>query len=188
MLRWLGLGADELRALLEPVVLAERGRVAFADLPTWSPPAGADAQQALCDHLVATLAAEGFDVLVLDCSVPGSGVAVARVVVPGLEVEIMSYGRIGERGTADLLARGDGRTGLHGIVGLGVPGAPGVPATAAPVHLSAAATERLGGPAWLDRAAVDRVVGALYPLYREPALHAAAVARERGWTAEGGTR
>nr|WP_240895333.1 YcaO-like family protein [Kineococcus siccus] len=188
MLHWLELGADELRALLEPVVLAEHGRVDFAALPTWSAPAGTDEQQALCEHLVATLEAEGLDVLVLDCSDAAHGVAVARVVVPGLEVEIMSYGRIGERGTADLLARGDGRTGLHGIVGLGVPGAPGVPATAAPVHLTAAATERLGGPAWLDRAAVDRVVGELYPLYREPALHAAAVARQRGWTASGGAR
>ncbi|NIZ91459.1 YcaO-like family protein [Kineococcus rubinsiae] len=189
MLRWLGLGADELRALLEPVVLAERSRVPFTSLPTWSAPAGSDPQRALCDHLVATLEAEGFDVLVLDCSDDEqAGVAVARVVVPGLEVEIMSYGRIGERGAADLLARGDGRTGLHGIVGLGVPGAAGVPGTAAPVHLSDAAAQRLGGPVWLDRAAVDRVVGDLYPLYREPALHAAAVARERGWTPAGGTR
>ncbi|WP_432572829.1 YcaO-like family protein [Kineococcus sp. SYSU DK005] len=183
MLRWLGMDAAGLRALLEPVVLAERTRVRFDSLPTWSAPPGADEQEALAAHLVGLLRERGFDVLVLDCSKPGSGVSVARVVVPGLEVEIVSYGRIGERGVADLLARGDGRTGLHGIVGLGAPGEAGVPATAAPVHLTAAARERLGGPAWLDRAATDRVLGELYPLYREPALHAAAVARERGWGA-----
>ncbi|WP_432490851.1 YcaO-like family protein [Kineococcus gypseus] len=183
MLRWLAMEAGQLRALLEPVVLAERSRVRFDSLPTWSAPAGADEQEALAEHLVALLREQGFDVLLLDCSRPGSGVSVARVVVPGLEVETMSYGRVGERGVADLLARGDGRTGLHGLVGLGAPGEPGVPATAAPVHLSDAARERLGGPAWLDRAAVDRVLGELYPLYREPALHAAAVARARGWGA-----
>ncbi|WP_432537813.1 YcaO-like family protein [Kineococcus arenarius] len=183
MLRWLSMDAAQLRELLEPVVLAERSRVRFDSLPTWSAPAGADEQEALAQHLVGLLRERGFDVLVLDCSRPDDGVAVARVVVPGLEVEIMSYGRIGERGVADLLARGDGRTGLHGIAGLGAPGEGGVPATAAPVHLTGAARERLGGPAWLDRAAIGRVLGELYPLYREPALHAAAVARAKGWDA-----
>jgi ribosomal protein S12 methylthiotransferase accessory factor len=42
------------------------------------------------------------------------------------------------------------------------------------VHLTAAATDRLGGPAWLDVAAVQRAVGALYPLYREPGHHTVA--------------
>ncbi|GAA0306989.1 YcaO-like family protein [Kineococcus aurantiacus] len=181
MLGWLQRDAAQLRALLEPVVLAERSRRRFDTLPTWDAPEGADEQQALAAHLVGLLRERGFDVLVLDCS--HGDVAVARVVVPGLEVEIVSYGRIGERGLSDLLERGDGRTGLHGIVGLGVPGAAGVPATAAPVHLTDAARERVGGPAWLDRAALDRVLGDLYPLYREPALHAAAVARAKGWTA-----
>ncbi|WP_432510530.1 YcaO-like family protein [Kineococcus sp. SYSU DK001] len=183
MLGWLERDAAQLRGLLEPVVLAERSRRRFDTLPTWSAPEGADEQQALAAHLVGMLREKGFDVLVLDCSDAAGGVAVARVVVPGLEVEIVSYGRIGERGLTDLLARGDGRTGLHGIVGLGAPGAAGVPATAAPVHLTDAARERVGGPAWLDRAALDRVLGDLYPLYREPALHAAAVARAKGWTA-----
>lgn len=183
MLRWLGMGSDELRALLEPTVLARRSTVAFTDLPTWRAPEGADEQAALRGHLVGALEAEGLDVLVLECSEPGADVAVVRMIVPGLEVEIMSYGRIGERGVADLLARGDGRTGLHGIVGLGAPGEPGVPGTAVRVHLTDDAEQRLGGPAWLDRAAVDRVVGPdLYPLYREPALHAAAVARAQGWS------
>ena len=32
--------------------------------------------------------------------------------------------------------------------------------------------ERLGGPAWLDTGAIDRIVGPLYALYREPESHA----------------
>lgn len=182
MLRWLDMSSDELRVLLEPTVLSRRSSVAFTDLPTWQAPEGTDEQSALRAHLVDALAAEGLDVLVLDCSEPGADVAAVRVIVPGLEVETMSYGRIGERGVADLLARGDGTVGLHAIVGLGSPGDPGVPDTAVTVHLTDAARQRLGGPAWLDRAAIDRVVGEdLYPLYREPALHAAAVARAEGW-------
>jgi len=55
-------------------------------------------------------------------------------------------------------------------VGLGEPPHAG----AAPVALTAEGRARLGGPAWLDRAAVDRTVGELYPLYREPARHALA--------------
>jgi ribosomal protein S12 methylthiotransferase accessory factor len=42
------------------------------------------------------------------------------------------------------------------------------------VHLTADAQERLGGPAWFDRAGADRRVGALYALYREPGRHTVA--------------
>jgi ribosomal protein S12 methylthiotransferase accessory factor len=41
------------------------------------------------------------------------------------------------------------------------------------VQLSADAEARLGGPAWLDRAALDRVADGLLPLYREPGRHTA---------------
>jgi thioglycine synthase len=56
------------------------------------------------------------------------------------------------------------------LVGLGDPPHAG----AAPVALTDEGRARLGGPAWLDRAAVDRTVGELYPLYREPTRHAVA--------------
>ncbi len=47
------------------------------------------------------------------------------------------------------------------------------------MRLPAGAAERLGGPAWLDVAAVDRIVGRLYPLYREPEVHSAPIALEK---------
>jgi hypothetical protein len=87
---------------------------------------------------------------------------VAKVVVPGLEVETLSYGRIGEANARELLAtdldlvrRQDGpsETHHHRVV------------------LTAAAEERLGGPVWYSYAVAERVVGPLYPLYREPARH-----------------
>jgi hypothetical protein len=81
----------------------------------------------------------------------------------GLEVETMSYGRIGERGVRRLVEHDEG---------LAVVGAD--PGGWARVHLTAAAEERLGGPAWFDRAGADRRVGALYALYREPGRHVVA--------------
>ena len=45
------------------------------------------------------------------------------------------------------------------------------PDGAQPVLLRGDAYDRLGGRPWLDRAAIDRVVGPLYPLYREPPRH-----------------
>jgi hypothetical protein len=39
------------------------------------------------------------------------------------------------------------------------------------VLLTPAAEERLGGPVFYSYAAADRVVGPLYPLYREPTRH-----------------
>ena len=176
MARWLALPAGELRALLEDSVLSRRDEVALADLPTTP---GLSSTTALREDVVGRLHGAGLDVLVLDLSgagvdvagVDGAGVAEAGVhavkaVVPGLEVETMSYGRIGERGVRRALS-----------LGLPFVRVGGDPGGWSAVHLTAEAQERLGGPAWLDRQAVTAAVGALYPLYREPARHLAQLSR-----------
>jgi ribosomal protein S12 methylthiotransferase accessory factor len=94
------------------------------------------------------------------------GVVAAKVVVTGLEVETRSYGRIGELGVLDALA-GDldlvrvqpspSGSHVHRVV------------------LTAEAEERLGGPAWYSYDVAARLVGPLYPLYREPPRHSVAV-------------
>jgi ribosomal protein S12 methylthiotransferase accessory factor YcaO len=147
MLDWLRRDVDELRALMADRVWAQHERVALADLP--------HAPAATASGL---LAERGFEILVLDLSPPDGAVHVAKAIVPGLEVETMSYGRCGTRNLARLLERD------LGLVGLGAP-PPGARLLALPDGHE---------PAWLDPAAVDRVVGLLYPLYREPARHAAA--------------
>ena len=157
MARWLALPAGELAALLRDSVLAQRSTVALRDLPTTT---GLATTTALRDDVVSRLHGADLDVLVLDLS--GDGVHVAKAVVPGLEVETMSYGRIGERGVRRAL-----ELGLP-FVRVGAD-----PGGWSQVHLTEAAREGLGGPAWLDRAAVEAAVGALYPLYREPARHLA---------------
>ena len=168
MVSWLELDNAEMTALLDDTVLARRATVAFEDLPA-SPDAGV---QHRTDGVLLALAAQGLDVLLVDLSPPGAddsgdhGVHVVKAIVPGMEVETMSYHRIGERGAARLLARDS-----H-LVGRGAPPRAGT----APIRLTATATERLGGPVWLDVAEIDRIVGRLYPLYREPGRHRAALA------------
>ncbi|MGI3777459.1 MAG: YcaO-like family protein [Janthinobacterium lividum] len=165
MREWLGLDAAALRGRIEGSVLSRRATQRFDALPQWD---GAMSGTGLVEELHRRLAAAGMEVLVLDWSPPGAaGVHVVKVVVPGLEVETMSYHRIGERGVAKLLARGSA------LVGFGAG-----PEGALPVRLPAGAAERLGGVPWLDVAEVDRVVGGLYPLYREPEVHSAPIAME----------
>ncbi len=165
MLDWLRLDQPTLKSMLADTVLSRRSTKRFDELPAWD---GALSGAGLVAELARRFAASGMEILYFDFSPPHApGVHVVKAVVPGLEVETMSYHRIGERGVRKLLERGSP------LVGLGAP-----PPGAAPVRLPAGATERLGGPAWLDVAEVDRVVGRLYPLYREPEVHSAPISME----------
>lgn len=159
MVSWSTLDHDDFRRLLAGTVLAETTRVPFSTLPTSGPISSPDD---LCTLLVGRLAAEGLDVLVADLTPPGHAVAAVKAFVPGLEVETMTYHRIGARNVARLLERGSS------LVGTGPP-----PPGARPVLLREEDEQRFGGSAWLDVGAVDRVVGPLYPLYREPGRHVA---------------
>ena len=131
----------------------------FTELP--SQPSLTSAHQRY-DTLVSTLTGAGFDILVADFTPPGHASHSVKVIVPGIEVETMSYHRIGERGVKKLLARGDA------LAGLGAP-----PEGAHRVHLTAEAEARLGGPAWFHTRLAKRKLGGLYALYREPERHAA---------------
>lgn len=159
MRAWAALDAPRLRELLEPTVLSRRSAVPFSCLPT-VPPGSLDDPAALLEDLLRRL--EDFDVLVIEAG--GFGAYAVKVLVPGMEVETMSYARIGERGVRRLVERG------HPLAGVGPLPRPG----AQPVHLTPQARERLGGPAWFDVDAARTTVGALYPLYREPDRHALA--------------
>ena len=165
MKAWCSADAPALTAMLQDSVFSRRTSVRFDSLPTWS--GGSDEASEL-DELASRLADAEMEILFLDFSPPGaSRVHVVKVLVPGLEVETMSYHRIGERGVRKLLDRSS-----H-LVGFGDP-----PAGAAPVRLPDGAAARLGGQTWLDVAEIDRIVGALYPLYREPLVHSTPIAME----------
>ncbi len=170
---WLRLDHARMRALIADTVFARRERAPYSSLPT-APETGApDARLRL---IAGRLAARGLDPLYLDYSPDPerTGVYAVKVIVPGLDVETMSYNRIGERTVRRLLDRGSPLAGL----GAPPPGARAVP-------LTAGAQGRLGGPAWLDVAGVARAVGELYPLYREPGRHSAPLAEERAGAPRG---
>jgi ribosomal protein S12 methylthiotransferase accessory factor len=99
-------------------------------------------------------------VLYVDCSPPGGGVGVVKAIVPGLEVETMSYYRIGERNTRKLIERD------HPLIRFGAPSE-----TLRPVRLTPEAIERFGGQPLFDTGLAERIVGDHYPLYREPESH-----------------
>ena len=164
MVEWLGHSGATLRDILGETVLSQRRSVLFSTLPTDQSGTLDDPTRRLA-WIVDRLAEQNLDVLYVDSSPAGGEVYARKAVVPGLEVETMSYYRIGERGVRKLLDVGSP------LVGQGT-----IPEGALPVRLTAEATERLGGPAWLDPRAVDAAVGAHYPLYREPSAHAAQMA------------
>ena len=154
MTAWRNLTSEELRRLTEP----DRSQsVAYADIIVQPAPDLGTPTEVLA-YLLDRLA--GHEVLTTATRV--GEVVVAKTLVTELEVESMSYGRVGELGVAAMLAGdlglvriGDGPTGEH----------------AARVCLTPAAEERLGGPVWYSYAAAERIVGPLYPLYREPPRH-----------------
>ena len=163
MVDWLSKSATELRQLLAPTVFSERSRVLFSELPSVpleSVSDPIDRCQVVADRLIAA----GCDILVVDASPRDTGVFAVKIVATNIECETMSYYRIGERGAQRSLERGDD------FVGRGEP-----PMGARTVRLTAAATERLGGPVWLNTGRIDELVGELYPLYREPSSHAGPV-------------
>lgn len=152
MQRWSQMSAAQLSDLVAPTLYRTARTVSLESLGADDPvpdPAAA------LDELLRRL--NTFDVLYLAAGEEG-GMRAVKVLVPGLEVETMSYLRIGERVLRRLLDRDSE------LVGLGAPDT----ADRLPIHLTAEATQRIGATAWFDRSVVARLVGGLYPLYREP--------------------
>jgi ribosomal protein S12 methylthiotransferase accessory factor len=158
MVEWLRMPVQTLRAHMG-VTLSHQRTVRFEELPqahVTSDP------KARCAEVVRQLTDSGFDILVADLSPEGHAVHNVKVIVPGLEVETMTYYRLGERNVARLLAR-DER-----LVGVGR-----APAGCLHVRLTPQAEDRLGGHAWFNIEEAERRVGRLYALYREPERHSA---------------
>jgi ribosomal protein S12 methylthiotransferase accessory factor len=156
MLHWIDKPAETLRGFLADTVFSERATKPFRDLPT-TPAADGQARGRIARE---RLEEAGFDVLYLDASPPGGGVGIVKAFVPGLEVETMSYYRIGERNTRKLLERD------HPLIRFGQESE-----TLRPVRLTPEALERFGGQPLFDVGLADAIVGPLYPLYREPESH-----------------
>ena len=133
---WAHLSADETRARLERIH-AVKSTVALTDLPDGE-------EEDLGDLEVLWVP---FDVL--------DGVDAGKAIVPGLEVESLSYGRVGPRNLARLVEPGVPFAGT----GSPPPGALPLPSA----------------DGWLDPSQLDDAVGDLYALYREPGRHVVAL-------------
>jgi len=165
MIQWLALDQRTLTSMLSTTVLSRRSTQSFNELPTWDGPL---AGTPLVEELSRRFAAHGMEILYFDFSpAHAPGVHVVKAFVPGLEVETMSYHRIGARGLRKLLDRNSP------LVGFGP-----LPAGAAPIRLPADQAANFPASPWLDTAEIDRIVGSLYPLYREPEVHSAPISME----------
>ena len=164
MQEWTRASPAELRAWLTDSVHAVRSHKDFDSLPQADVPDGHARSKLALDAVIE----EGFDVLYVDMSPPGVPLATVKVIVPGLEVETMSYARIGERNALKLMERD------IGLVGFGEPSGERLP-----IRLTPHATDLLGGVPWFDARRAAEIVGSLYPLYREPEAHHVAQMGER---------
>ena len=153
---WTRQDAATLRGWLAETMLAERSSCDFSTLPSTPAPGGGDRSRVSR----AAVEAAGFDILYVDMSPADRSVSVVKVIVPGMEVETMSYYRIGERNTAKLIEMGSPLIRFAGES-----------ETVRPVRLTPEALHRFGRQPLFDTAAADAVVGPLYPLYREPEAH-----------------
>jgi ribosomal protein S12 methylthiotransferase accessory factor len=177
---WAGLDAEEQLRRLEDTWFREAARVPMSSVPTTSVP---DEQGALAEHVAGRMADAGLEVFHVKVSPPGADVTVLKAIVPGLEVETVTYGRIGPRNLRRLLDRiAAGDPIVHpDLVGIGRP-----PAEAQRIPLAPEDEEALGGPAWISLDLMEEALGPLYAMYREPAEHVVGL-RGTGQEA-GGTR
>jgi ribosomal protein S12 methylthiotransferase accessory factor len=168
MLDWLSMSPRAMKDLLHDPIYTVRETVPFTSLPDAGTDLGDRAR--LLAAVVRRLKDAGLDVLYVDYSPEeADGPWAVKAIVPGLEVETMSYGRIGARNLRRLLDRGSD------LVRVGEAGER--PKEDTRILLTERQEAELG-TAWLDRGAVQRALGRLYPLYREPGRHVTALAAE----------
>ena len=162
---WTTRDAATLEHWLSETVLSARDTKHLSTIPT-NPAADAWERGRIAQ---ARIDAEGFDLLYVDLSPADRSIAVAKAIVPRLEVETMSYYCIGERNTRKLIEMGSELIQFEARSD----------AALRPVRLTEEAKQRLGGQPYFDTALADRIVGPLYPLYREPEAHHVAQAEEQ---------
>ncbi|MEM1042856.1 MAG: YcaO-like family protein [Bacteroidota bacterium] len=162
---WAGLDGREQLRRLENRWFREAERLAFADLPT---DRSLETPEALAADVARRCADAGLEAYSVALSPPDADVSVVKTIVPGLEVETVTYGRIGPRNVRRLLGRIEaGDAVVHpDLVGIGRP-----PAEAQPVPLAPEGEAALGGSAWVHLDLMEEAAGPIYAMYREPAEH-----------------
>ena len=166
MQRWMRLDHTAYFEEIKFPLFNANTRLRFDELPTTAEPSSGS----LLALLTERLAQAGLEIYHVDFTPPGSPVVALKAIVPGLEVETMTYQRIGARNLRRLLSRGSPLVGV---------GSSHRPADALPIRLTPADAGTFDGEPWFDPAALHRTVGPLYPLYREPGRHVVAILAEQ---------
>lgn len=165
MVDWLSLSREQLYQRLADTVFSQKEIVNPDGFPRF---ASEDIGERL-QTVRQGIAAEGMEIYYFAATPADRPVQVTKAIVPGMEMELGSYHRIGARGVQRLLDRQDAL--ISRTAGAGK----------ARVRLTDAQEEAVGGPCWLDVERLDELVAPLYPLYREPSEHAAPFAQETGY-------
>ncbi|MBC7798521.1 MAG: YcaO-like family protein [Pyrinomonadaceae bacterium] len=165
ILEWTNLSNQEFFDIFKTPIFDVKSTVKFSELPTIAPDAGNDAKF-LLNLLKTRLEAENMEILYADFTPQNADFAAVRAIVPGLEGETVSYNRIGRRNFERLSKRAENEPNLRGIVGTGEK-----PESALKIHLTEQDERLIGGEAWINPIEIERIVGKLYGLYREPNGH-----------------
>ena len=155
------LDAAQVMELIDPSVLHVDEQVRFSELPSVEFGSMDQVEPRLAE-VARRFTEEGLEIYWIDCGTGASDCHAVKAIVGPMEVEMMTCHHIGRRNLDRLRDRDRDRG--RGWVGYGPP-----PTGAQRVQLAD------GGGAWMDTAAVDRAVGPLYGLYREPEIHAVAI-------------
>ena len=166
MVDWLEGGREALRAKLADTVFSQKTTVDARTLPARS----FETLEEQWTYVKTQLAEEGLTPYVFRSPTTDGVCHVVKVIIPGIEQELGSYHRLGERGVQRLLERTDVQL---------IAREPGEGRQR--VILTPEAEERLGGPVWLEAAKLDALVDPVYALYREPGGHAARHAIDTGY-------
>lgn len=162
VLDWATASNEEIYRLIENPILEIRSTVKFSELPTTEFNNGD--WDAILAHLQQKFAEMDTEILYADFSdLAPEGIYVTRAIVPKMEGETMSYGRIGRRNLERLLARQNNESQIKTMVGFGE----NAPPQALKIHLDPEDESEFPN-AWLDPEAVTAQVGKFYALYREP--------------------
>lgn len=165
MVEWLSLSREQLYQRLADTVFSQKEIVNPDGFPRF-------ASEDLGERLQTVrqgIAAEGMEAYYFAATPADHPVQVTKATVPGMEMELGSYHRLGVRGVQRLLDRQDEL--ISRTAGAGK----------ARVRLTNVQEEAVGGPCWLNVERLDERVAPLYPLYREPSEHAAPFAQETGY-------
>ena len=165
MVEWLSLSREQLYQRLADTVFSQKEIVSPDDFPRF---AAEDIGERL-RTVRQGIATEGMEAYYFAATPADHPVQVTKAIVPGMEMELGSYHRLGARGVQRLLDRDDELISRSAGAGK------------ARVRLTNAQEEAVGGPCWLDVERLDERVAPLYPLYREPSEHAAPFALENGY-------